>query len=279
MNKKCYTLSVAELSVLDDLASSQLGYFTRAQAAAHRVDDSQLSRAVSRGRFVAAARGVYRVVGAPEHPHESLFAVWMGLDPVRATWQRTSHPDALVFGRSALMVWGIGDLPEIEHEFAVPRLRRLRTPGLVLRKRTWATEDWRPTEGMSVARPEWVITEGIRTGEELDHMAAVLSDARHAGLVDEGYLAACIARLGQSSARRARNIALATTHQTVSGTPSMPALRLRQALPLPSNRDLHFAARSPTRQSGRRPKIRHWTPPLAFDCSATNAYSTGSSLV
>ena len=226
---------MARLTVLDDLASSQQGYFTRAQAALCSVDDAGLRRAVARGRLAAVARGIYRIPGAPEHRHEALYAAWMALSPTRTTWQRTVDPDALVFGRSALAVYEIGDLKSIEHEFIVPRLRRTRLPDVALRTRTWNVDDWRVVEGMPIARPEWVIAEGIRSGEDPGHMADALADARNRGLVDAGYLEARISQLGRS-ARRADQMSVSTltwpqAWRCTPPTPSSRALRRRRPRP------------------------------------------------
>ena len=198
---------MSRLTSLDDLASGQLGYVTRAQAAVLGVDDAGLRRAAGRGRLVAVARGIYRAPGAPEHPHEALYAAWLALNPCAPAPQRAIDPDALVFGRSALAVYGIGDLEPAAYEFALRHLKRARRPDLVLRVRPWGHGDWLVEEGMTVARPEWAIAEGVRSGEDPDHMATALADARHKGLVDESYLTSRFGRLGRRSASTARSIA------------------------------------------------------------------------
>jgi predicted transcriptional regulator of viral defense system len=195
---------MAGLSALDDLAAGQRGYFTRAQAVLYDVEDATLRRSSERGRLATVGRGVYRFAGAPEHPHEQIYAAWMSLSPRRVAWERAVDPDALVFGRSALIVYGVGDLVERRHEFAVPTLRRSRNEELAFRKRSWGPDDWRVVEGMTVARLEWVLVEAVRSGEEPGHLADALADARRLGLVDEHELSTRLSKVGRSSARAGR---------------------------------------------------------------------------
>ena len=198
---------MSRLSILDDLASGQQGYFTRAQARLHGVDDASLHRAADRARLLIVDRGVYRFASAPEHPHEQIFATWMSLAPRRATWERALEPDALVFGRSAFAVYGVGDLVERRHEFAVPKVRRSRNGAVALRKRSWGPNDWVVVEGMTVARIEWVLVEAIRAGEDQGHLVEALTDARRLGLFNEADLQVRLSKVGRPSARIGRTLA------------------------------------------------------------------------
>ena len=100
------------------------------------------------------------------------------LDPGQTTSERLGDPDAIVIGRSALDVLGLGDLPARRHTFAVKAPRRLRRPDVVLRVRHWEQHDWTTVEGMPVARPSWVVAEMVREGADLEHMRMVVDDAR-----------------------------------------------------------------------------------------------------
>ena len=91
------------LGGLAEITNGQEGYVTPAQARA-LITDVSLRRAVSDGRLVSPARGVYRFSASPGHPHEDLYATWLLLDPKRTAAERLIDPDALVFGRSALEV-------------------------------------------------------------------------------------------------------------------------------------------------------------------------------
>jgi hypothetical protein len=173
------------LQDLAEIANGQEGYVTRAQAR-NFITDGSLHRAVSDGRLVSPTRGVYRFSASPEHPHEELYAAWLLLDPKRTAAERLIDPDALVFGRSALEVLDLGDLPAHRHIFAVKTLRRLRRRDVVLKVRQWGPRDWVQAQGLPVARPAWVVAEMVAEGADLEHMQMIVADAnRHRLDTDE----------------------------------------------------------------------------------------------
>jgi hypothetical protein len=170
---------------LAEIANGQEGYVTRAQAR-NFITDVSLHRAVSDGRLVSPTRGVYRFSTSPEYPHEELYAAWLLLDPKRTAAERLIDPDALVFGRSALEVLDLGDLPAHRHIFAVKTLRRLRRRDVVLKVRQWGPRDWVQAQGLPVARPAWVVAEMVAEGADLEHMQMIVADAnRHRLDTDE----------------------------------------------------------------------------------------------
>ena len=165
------------LGGLAEITNGQEGYVTPAQARA-LITDVSLRRAVSDGRLVSPARGVYRFSASPGHPHEDLYATWLLLDPKRTAAERLIDPDALVFGRSALEVLDLGDLPAYRHVFAVKTPRRLRRRDVVLKVRQWAPRDWVQVQGLPVARPAWVVAEMVAEGGDLEHMKMIVVDAQ-----------------------------------------------------------------------------------------------------
>jgi hypothetical protein len=184
---------------LAETANGQEGYITRAQARA-LVTDTSLRRAVDDGRLVSPARGVYRFAASPEHPHEALYAAWLLLDPEHTSGDRLNDPDALVFGRSALEVLDLGDLPAHHHTFAVKAPRRLRRRDVTFRVRQWGPGDWLQAEGMPVARSAWVVAEMVADGADLEHMRMVLGDANRDRL-DIDDLNARLVQLGRRGSR------------------------------------------------------------------------------
>jgi hypothetical protein len=184
---------------LAETANGQEGYITRAQART-LVTDTSLRRAVDDGRLVSPARGVYRFAASPEHPHEALYAAWLLLDPGHTSGQRLNDPDALVFGRSAMEVLDLGDLPAHHHTFAVKVPRRLRRRDVTFRVRQWGPGDWLQAEGMPVARPAWVVAEMVADGADLEHMRMILDDATRDRL-DTGDLNARLVQLGRRGSR------------------------------------------------------------------------------
>jgi hypothetical protein len=184
---------------LAETANGQEGYITRAQART-LVTDTSLRRAVDDGRLVSPARGVYRFAASPEHPHEALYAAWLLLDPDHTSGERLNDPDALVFGRSALEVLDLGDLPAYRHTFAVKAPRRLRRKDVSFRVRQWGPGDWLQAEGMPVARPAWVVAEMVADGADLEHMRMILGDANRDRL-DMDDLNSRLGQLGRRGSR------------------------------------------------------------------------------
>jgi len=200
MSELCYTKDMTNrLRDLAETANGQEGYITRAQART-LVTDTSLRRAVDDGRLVSPARGVYRFAASPEHPHEALYAAWLLLDPDHTSGERLNDPDALVFGRSALEVLDLGDLPAYRHTFAVKAPRRLRRKDVSFRVRRWGPGDWLQAEGMPVARPAWVVAEMVADGADLEHMRMVLGDANRDRL-DIDDLNSRLVQLGRRGSR------------------------------------------------------------------------------
>ena len=182
-----------------EIANGQEGYVTRAQATAF-ITDVSLRRAVSDGRLVSPTRGVYRFSASPGHPHEDLYSAWLLLDPKRTAAERLIDPDALVFGRSALEVLDLGDLPAHRHVFAVKAPRRLRRRDVVLKVRQWGPRDWTQVQGLPVARPAWVVAEMVAEGTDLEHMQMIVADAKRHRLDTEELRS----RLGEMGPRGVR---------------------------------------------------------------------------
>ncbi|MDI6771625.1 MAG: type IV toxin-antitoxin system AbiEi family antitoxin domain-containing protein [bacterium] len=77
---------------LFEVASSQGGYFTAAQARALGYDTSTVTHHARTGRFERVSRGFYRLAEFPALPHEDVIAAWVKAGPARAV---VSHDAAL----------------------------------------------------------------------------------------------------------------------------------------------------------------------------------------
>lgn len=98
---------------LFDIATEQAGYFTTAQARTCRFSSPLLTHHVKNGRFVRAARGLYRLRDYPTSPREELLAAWLRL-----------APDAVASHESALDLLGLSDVIPNRIHLTVPRSRR-----------------------------------------------------------------------------------------------------------------------------------------------------------
>ena len=98
------------IPVLEDLAQSEGGVFTTAQAGRMDVPRSALSHAEKVGRIVRIAHGAYRFAGAPASQFDELVALWKLTAPSQFTRERVAAWDGVVVGgHSAAFIHNIGD--------------------------------------------------------------------------------------------------------------------------------------------------------------------------
>lgn len=114
--------TAAEVQVLDRMAE-QHGLVSRDQALAAGMTTSQVDKRLSAGRWVRAARGVYRHAAVAPTPQSALLAVCM------------AH-DALASHRSAAALHGIDGYKLDRVEVVVPKGRVFRMPGARLHHST-----------------------------------------------------------------------------------------------------------------------------------------------
>jgi hypothetical protein len=149
-------------------------------------DDDDLRRATRGGWLVRAGHGLYRVAGAGMRANDELYAAWLRLAPGMDAWERLSKPDAIVAGPSALVVYGIGDVPERVHEFVVFRRTQTRDPDVRLHlRRDIGSMHWRVAEGLPVQEPAdaaaWILDHG--EGDP-GHVGQVMREGIATGLVE-----------------------------------------------------------------------------------------------
>jgi predicted transcriptional regulator of viral defense system len=81
-----------KLQRLYELAATQAGYFTAAQARGLGYSPRSLQHHVAAGHLERVSRGFYRLVGVPADPHEDIVAAWLRFASRRAV---VSHDTAL----------------------------------------------------------------------------------------------------------------------------------------------------------------------------------------
>jgi hypothetical protein len=170
---------------------------TAAQARAHGVSRVEISRLITDGALEPApqAARVYRLVGAPADPdRDPIRALWLQLGGQRPTEDRRRDPDAVVAGRSAALVLGLGDLPADIHDLYVTSRRQLRRRDVRLRvRRSLARADWQATDGLPVCTPHHIVADLLTAHEDGQSVAAICRDALALGLTDHARLATVIA--------------------------------------------------------------------------------------
>lgn len=179
---------------LYDIAESQLGYFTAAQARAAGVHQVRLIQLHKTGDIERVTRGVYRLTRFPLSPHGQYMEA--------ALWPQVRRPDAraVISHVSALVLHELSEVSPAKIHITLPpqlRVRRAVPPQLVLHFASLAPEDVQVVEGVPVTTPtrtirdvhaahlgpaliRRAITDGRRTGrlthDEADRLTRELLD-------------------------------------------------------------------------------------------------------
>jgi predicted transcriptional regulator of viral defense system len=106
-----------KLQRLFELAATQAGYFTAAQARSLGYSARSLQHHVGAGHFDRVSRGFYRLIGVPADPHEDIVAAWLKLAPRGAV---ASHD-------TALALYDLAPTRSHEIHLTLPREQRPRT--------------------------------------------------------------------------------------------------------------------------------------------------------
>ena len=184
------------LNITDDLAASQRGLLTSAQAHAAGVGRMELSRLAASGHLERIARGVYRASGAPSMREEAVWAAWLSMDPGVMSYDRDPLACAVSHNTAAWLM-GLGELEPEPLTLTCPASRQVAARGI----RTVRAE-LHPVEvaivgGLPCTTAARAVADLISSGEDISLVAAVLRDALDAGLVqDEAVLRDRIDALG-----------------------------------------------------------------------------------
>ncbi|MFD3592294.1 type IV toxin-antitoxin system AbiEi family antitoxin domain-containing protein [Nocardia sp. NPDC058640] len=164
---------------LAELAESQWGLLTTAQAATVGVNGKQLQRLVDHAVLERLRHGVYRMAGVPDHPVEPMRAEWLALEPARPAGERIRDdvPSGVVSHRSAADLHGLGDLDADYFEFSVPTRCGTRSPDVRFHRAVLAPNDWTLVDGLPVTTPVRTIRDLAAARTDGGHLASVVRDA------------------------------------------------------------------------------------------------------
>ena len=188
---------------LYQIAASQGGYFTAAQAQAAGYTYRQQHYHSSRGNWLRVDRGLFRLRDFPPGEREDLIR-W-------SLWSRDQKgvPQAVVSHDTALTVHDLSDvMPERIH-LTVPRGFRKRVPaGCILHHGSLAEEAIETRPGYSVTTPLRTLIDVAGSALSQEHIDAAVKEALERGLVRRSVLGSgrC-----ESAARRRLNRALAAS--------------------------------------------------------------------
>lgn len=194
--------ALASLGALAGISAAQWGLVTTAQANEIGVSRVQLTRLAQQGLIERLCHGVYRDAHTPEGEWDSLRAAWLSTAPRHTAEKRLAAPDpgAVVSGRTAAHLHGLGDLLPEPFEFSTPRRRQSQRSELRYRHQPVGPADRTIRAGLPVTTVERTIADLIRAHEDLSLVADVLADGVRASVVDLEELAVHLAPL---AARRA----------------------------------------------------------------------------
>lgn len=142
------------IRAVNDIASSQRGLFTSAQAKALGVERYTLSRLEGLGNIERLAKGVYRMGGSPSTREEDVLAVWLSIDPGRRPSDIAGEGAPVTMGgATTAWLYGIGEVGPSPYEFCTPERKQTKRPRLIIRKRRLDPKDVAIVSGVPATRP------------------------------------------------------------------------------------------------------------------------------
>lgn len=164
---------------LADIATSQWGLVTTAQARHAGLTHQQMTRMARSGILQRLKHGVYRLAGVPHDPLTELRAAWLALDPETTASDRLARPDPLgvVSHRSAARIHQLGDLDADFNEFTIAEPKRTRDPDTRLYRRVLDRADWATVDGLPTTTVAATIRDLAASATDGGHLAGVVRDA------------------------------------------------------------------------------------------------------
>jgi hypothetical protein len=190
-----------------DIASSQWGMVTTAQARVHGVARANLAHRVRTGALERTGHyGVYRLAAAPTSPLDDLRAAWLSTNPASLAPERTAVPlpDAVVASAAAAMVHGMGDVYPAPYRIIVSGRRQSAKGDVTYSWRALDSRDVEVVDGLPVTTRERTVTDLLVDEGDVSIAADALRDAFRGGYdLDETRLAELLVphseRLGQTT--------------------------------------------------------------------------------
>lgn len=179
---------------LADLAASQWGLFTTAQARPLGFSAQRIARLADHSTIERLRHGVYRIGGAPSVSHEQLRAAWLLIEPAVTAGERLEavHP-GVVSHRSAAKLHGLGDLDADVMEFATTGRKQSRLVDVRYRTTQAGRHRWTLLDGLPVTTVLATIDDLAADHLDGGHLASVVRDAVTTNLVDTDALIAVLA--------------------------------------------------------------------------------------
>ncbi len=164
LNMKSFT----NIKNLAELASTQWGMFTSAQAQTEGISRVQLSRMVKDGRIEIMARGTYRFAAMPDSQNIGIKAAWLSLKPNESAFKRLKNGDHdyIATGRTAAVLLGDTDLHEQPYCFVCKPGTRTARKDIKLLPWNIDQRSAELADGIPVSSPEQTVADLIRLRED-----------------------------------------------------------------------------------------------------------------
>jgi hypothetical protein len=172
--------------VLAELATTQWGLVTTAQAVAVGVSRVLLSRMAARGELDRVVHGVYAAPGAASEEYAELRALWLALDPGRTAEERLAEPRTagVLSHATAARLHGLGDLLDEVVEVTVPTRRQSRRPGLRIHIAALDAHEVTTVDGLPVTTVARTVADLVAEGYDVDHVATIMAEGLGGGVTD-----------------------------------------------------------------------------------------------
>jgi hypothetical protein len=178
---------------LADLTQDQWGLVTRRQLEDAGFAPTTIERLTAPGGVLERVSwGVYQLAAAPIPDHRDLRGAWLQLAPRLHAWERAPE-QGVVSHRSAAALYGLGHLGADQHEFTVPARRQTRRPDVRIHVRPLHDGEWASQGGLLVTRPQRTAADLLRSREDPEAVAQVITDALRHGYTSPGEFAAALA--------------------------------------------------------------------------------------
>ena len=184
---------------LYELAEGQGGYFSASQAHDLGFGGDLISYHAKQGKFLRAARGIYRLRRFPASPFEDLIVACL-----------RAGPKAAVSHETALAVYGLSDLMPAQIHLIVPRTKSRRLKGLKLHRHRLQRGEVTRRDGVQLTTSVRTLLDVAAAGVSEEQVAQAVQEALQRGLVQRNDLLTA----AQSRGGRAKKVigkALSTT--------------------------------------------------------------------
>lgn len=176
---------------LAEIAGTQSGYFTSAQALKAGYSYQSQRYHVHRGNWTQVDRALFRLPEWPSSPNEHL-----------VRWSLWSKDRAIVSHETALSVHELGNVNPARVHLTVPSGFRQSAPGVVLHRDELPGTDVREQEGYRITTPVRALVDVAAGDLEVDELAIAVDDALRRGLTSAQALRSRADELGAHAALR-----------------------------------------------------------------------------